>query len=307
MKFHVPLMPLCLLSLMPAALSAEASGNSTPPAAAAPAADAESIYQSAAGHLKGEGVEKDERKGFELMTAAAQQGHPKAAAILGYLYSAGLGTAKDYGQAVKWFRVAAGKNDAVSQVNVARLLVSEDKLPMPEDTDEAAQRWVEAVKWFRMAADQGFREGQSSYGLTLLRGDYGVAADPAAAARYLIPAAGAGDLEAMNALGNMYQLGNGVPRDAGAAEGWFRKAAMAGNVKAQSSLGLFLDSSATDASTRAEALAWLLLAADAKDPVASKVVDVRVPVMKPDDLAAGRKKMAEIRRAIRSGKDTQNP
>ena len=74
---------------------------------------------------------------------------------IGYLYSAGIGTAIDYSEAALWFRKAAEKNHAISQLNLARLLVAVDKLPKPANEDEEKARWAEGVKWFRLAADQG--------------------------------------------------------------------------------------------------------------------------------------------------------
>ena len=297
MKAPILLLPICALPWMPPILAA--ADPDTPPPAEQSSTDASRLFESATKYLKGDGVEKDERKGFELMSQAAAQGHVAAIAGLGYLYSAGIGTAIDYSEAALWFRKAAEKNHAISQLNLARLLVAVDKLPQPANEDEEKARWAEGVKWFRLAADQGLSEAQSSYGLLLLRGDCGVQTDSAAAARYLAPAAKAGVLEAMNALASMYQIGNGVPADPVEAERLFREAAMAGNAKAQANLGLFLETKVPqDEATRTESLAWLMIAEIGRDPVAVKVLATRLPATNPDDVAASRKKAGELRRAI---------
>jgi hypothetical protein len=63
------------------------------------------------------------------------------------------------------------------------------------------------------------------------RGDY------AAAFRLLNPLAAQGNARAQDALGFMYERGNGVPRDDAQAVKWFRKSADQGNAAAQFSLG----------------------------------------------------------------------
>jgi uncharacterized protein len=299
MKTRFLLVPFCLLAC---SMSAPAENIDTPAAApsdAAAAGDAEAMFQSARKLLRGEGVEKDERKGFELVSKAAALGHVEAMANLGYLYSAGVGTPADQVEAARWFRMAAEKNHAISQLNLARLLLAVDKLPQPANKEEEKARWAEGAKWLQQAADQGLSDAQSSYGLLLLRGDADVKADPAAAARYLMPAAKAGIPEAMNALATMYQIGNGVPTDTAETERLFREAAMAGNAKAQANLGLFLENKAPgDPAVRAEGLAWLLIAEIGRDPVAIKTVAIRLNTTNPDEVAAARKKSAELRRAI---------
>ena len=158
------------------------------------------------------------------------------------------------------------------------------------------------MEWLRKAADQGLVDGQATYGLILYRGDFGTKPDAAAAAGYLKPAADAGNLEAMNALGMMYKVGNGVTYDPSASEDFFRRAAMAGHVKAQANLGEFLNPLSPKSDRRIEALAWLFIAEESDNVVAKKLLAVKLQAISPDDVAAGKKMAAEIKPKIRAEK-----
>lgn len=270
--------------------------------AAAPASGAESDYEAARTLLKGNGGEADARKGFELMLKAANQDHLPSFAGVGYLYNVGMGTAKDLAKAIGWFRKAAERGHAISQFNLAKLLIAEETPLQPGVPDLAAQH-QEGLEWLRKAAAQGQGDAKTTYGIILMNGDMGLQRDPAAAAKeYLIPAADSGNTEAMNALGTLYQRGNGVARDQAAAEVLFRKAAMAGNVKAQANLGEHLDPSSKKEASRIEAFAWLFIAEQAKNAYAKKILQNKLPATSPEDVAAARAKAAEIRRQIREQK-----
>jgi TPR repeat protein len=303
-------LPICLLVGLATAVPAAEPAPSPPTTAgeAASADDAEQLFQSARKLLRGDGVEKDERKGFELMSQAAEKRHVQAMANLGFLYSAGIGTPVDHSAAAQWFRLASEQNHAVSQLNLARLLLAVDKLPAPANKAEEQARWDEGAMWLKKSADQGLSDAQSSYGLLLLRGDAGLESNPAEAARYLKPAVEAGIPEAMNALAMMHQIGNGVPTDTAETERLYRMASMAGNAKAQANFALFLENKAPgDPATQVEALAWLIIAEIGREPIAVKYLPTRLSVRNPDQVAAARKKSGELRRQIHHNQMQKNP
>lgn len=258
----------------------------------------ETAYQTARELIKANEGEESMRKGFQMMLAVAEKGYLPAIAGVAYLYNVGMGTPKDNATAAKWFRLAAEKEHAISRYNLGKLLVT-NEIPLPEGTVDRKTQHDEGVVWIRKAADQGLRDAQAAYGVILLRGDYGTKPDAVAAAGYLKPAADAGNLEAMNALGLMHQTGNGVARDPGESERLYRRAAMGGNVKAQANLGEHLDPSSKKTEQRIEALAWLLIAEESKDVVAKKILALKLPASSPDDVAAAQKKADEIKQTIR--------
>ncbi len=265
-----------------------------PPESGDPAA----VYEQGRALLAGDGVPKDEKKAFELIKAAADKDYLPAIAGVAYLYSAGIGVEKDPAAAAKGLRIAAARDHAISRYNLGKLLIA-DEIPLPAGSTDRAVQHTEGVEWIRKAADQGQIEAKADYGIILMRGDFGVKPDPTASAPYLLAAAAAGNAEALNALGTMYLVGNGVPYDLGAAERSFRQAAMQGHVKAQANLGELLDPSSGEPEKRVEALAWLYLAEQVKDPVAMKILQNKAAVISPGDEAAGRKKAASLRKEMR--------
>lgn len=279
------LIPIILLALF--ANPAHAEVASKDPAAR---------FEEARAVLKKSNVAPAEaERAFGLMKESAEAGHVPAMAGLAYLHESGTGTKKSRSKAVEWYRRASEKDHAISQFNLAHLLVSLGQQPGEEPASVNA-RFAEGVEWYRRAAEQGLTRARSAYGIILMRGDYQTTADPAKAAPYLLKAADDGDLEAMNALGLMYESGNGVPRDLPTTENYLRKAAQAGHVKARANLGDFLDPNSPDRKRRIEAIAWLTLAAQEQDPVAKRVIAVKSQAVSPADMEDGRAKAEELSR-----------
>lgn len=276
-----------------------------PPAAVASGAvsteddnNLDATYESAKSLLKPDAGESELRKGFAQMQEAAAKDHLAAIAGLAYLYSVGLGVAKDPAEAAKWLNKAATRGHAISQYNLGKLLIA-DEIPLAAGSTDRDGQHAQGVEWLRKAADHGQNEAQATYGIILMRGDSGAKPDPAAAARYLIPAAEAGNAEAMNTLGTMYEVGNGIGYDLAAAEHSFRQAAMLGHVKAQANLGEhLLNPTAPDPARRTEALAWLYLAEQAKDPVAVKILQNIGTTLSPRDESAARAKADSLRKEM---------
>ena len=98
---------------------------------------------------------------------AAEQGNANAQFSLGNGYANGDGVAKDYTEAVKWYRKSAEQGLADAQNNLG--LCYHKGEGVPED-------YTEAVKWFRKAAEQGQADAQNNLGVCYKDGD-GVAKD----------------------------------------------------------------------------------------------------------------------------------
>jgi TPR repeat protein len=263
-------------------------------------------YEQAAMALKDTGADDvTKRKSFETMKRLANEGHLKAMAALGYLYQEGVGTPPNPAQAANWYGKAAEKGHAISMYNIARLLVT-DLVPLPDGSTDRRPQYAEAVEWYRKAADAGLDAARSAYGIILLRGDYEIKASPAKAAPYLEAAAKTGDLEAMNALGTMYDSGNGVAQSQATSEYWFRKAAEGGHLKARSNLAELLDPSSPNSKRRVEAIAWLLLAEEDKDVVGSKMMVNKGQSFSAEDLLLAKKEAARIRKTLRKSSAREN-
>jgi TPR repeat protein len=258
----------------------------------------QAAYEEVAAILKDPNADDDAKaSAFLRMKALAEAGHVPAMAGLGYLYQEGVGTAKNTGMAAEWLQKAADKGHAISMFNLAGLLVR-DQIPLAEGEKDRGRQYADGVEWYRKAAEAGLERARVGYGIILMRGDYGSKPDSKRAATFLIPAAEAGDLEAMNALGTLYEIGNGVPYSVPTAETWFRKAAEKGHLKARSNLSRVLDAYASTPQQRIEAIAWLILAEQEGDVVAKKIFTAKTVAVPAGEMAAARKEALRLRGLI---------
>lgn len=94
----------------------------------------------------GSGVQKDEKKAFNLYLEAANRGDAEGAYNVGMFYKFGLGVEKDEYVAFKWLLKAAenGNSDAMSEVGECY-----------DDGKGISKNGKEAEKWFLKSASQG--------------------------------------------------------------------------------------------------------------------------------------------------------
>lgn len=278
---RIPLIPLLIL-LGSVSLNAEA-----PP-------DPQAQFESGRALLHGNGVKEDVRKAFELMKAAADQGHADAMGGVGYFYSNGIAVKKDEKEAVAWFRKGAEKGSPKAMLNLGKMLLAGKGV----DGGITEERTKEGLEWLRKAADTGLPEALGAYGSLFFLGEHGVPKDDAKALIYLKPAAEKGLPEAQNMLGIMAENGQGLPQDDAAAKEWFRKAAMAGNAKAQSNLGRLLGPLGEDRATRIEAVAWLIVSSSQGEITASKQIEDSIGGLKQGEFEEAKQRAMELRKAV---------
>ena len=117
--------------------------------------NASAQFNVAAAYLSGNGVARDERAGVEWMAKAALGGDRDAQFNLGAMYAEGTHrpfVAKNIGDAIKWYHLAAENNHVEAQVNLALIYYY--------GVDGTPRNYEEAVKWFERAADQGDPKAQ---------------------------------------------------------------------------------------------------------------------------------------------------
>lgn len=147
-----------------------------------------------------------------------------------------------------------------------------------------------ATEWYRLAAAKGYRPADVTLGLLYLHGAGSedepsrVAADPAKAAAYLKIAADAGDAEAQSLVGQLYMVGNGVPRDPALARHYTLAAANRGIASAEYNAGLLILNGAGPAPDLVEAYKWFALAAQALYPGAEQNRSYVAGRMTPEQL-----------------------
>lgn len=184
------------------------------------------------------------------VTQRAQAGDAPAAYQMGLAYKLGAGAARDAAEALKWFKVSAGKNFAPAEEEVflayatgsgtakdpaegLRWLTraAEHGLPSAQFglglSFEQAGQSAAAVPWYRRAAEQGSASAENALGFAYEKGR-GVEADPATAATWYRRAAEHGSANAQSNLGSLLNAGTGVPKDSGEAAQWFRRSAEQG-------------------------------------------------------------------------------
>jgi len=128
--------------------------------------------------------------------------------------------------------------------------------------------WHVAVLAALVVAALGFRIWMQpkDYQTALLKGHYGTAE------RLLLPIAEAGDMNAQNALGNLYYVGLGRKQDFDRAAKWYLKAALAGNGNAMINISHLYRRGLGVPKDNLRALAWLTHARSANYEASEKQI-----------------------------------
>lgn len=125
-------------------------------------------------YYKGEGVARDYEQAVYWFRKSADQGYPVAQHNLGYCYFAGEGVSRDYAQALFWFRRAADSGNHKSGTNIAHIYF--EGLGVAKD-------YVQGLFWLHKAAKHGNPEAQFALGKRYEEGD-GVGQDKVEAYAY---------------------------------------------------------------------------------------------------------------------------
>ena len=102
-----------------------------------------------------------------VVAIAAAQGHVQGQSDLGGMYATGQGVARDFAEALRWFRLAAAQGGAGGQLNLGIMYTTGQSVP---------QDYAEAARWYRLAAEQGYVQAQYNLGILYIDGQ-GVARD----------------------------------------------------------------------------------------------------------------------------------
>jgi len=181
---------------------------------------------------------RDSAKGCEQYARAAQGGHS------GATYHAALCKANsDPALARRLLERAAQKDHAAAQELIGRACIEGEK------KDTAC-----ALQWLGRAASRGRPSAMSL--LAWLYASDPERSDLVMAVFYYRAAADAGDHAAQNNLGELYELGKGVPQDAGLAFSWYARAAEAGFPPSQLNLARLYAAGSGVARNTASAREW---------------------------------------------------
>jgi TPR repeat protein len=248
----------------------------------------EALNNIGVAYAEGKGVPRDYGEALKWYRLAANRKFSRAQANLGLMYENGRGVPQDLAEALRWYRIAVRNDDAVAQNNLGAMY-SEGK-GVPADEREAA-------RWFRLAARQGLAGAESNLGALYGLGR-GVPRDPVEAVKWFRRAAEQGDATAQVNLGMMYRKGEGVPKDPTTAVHWYRKAAEQGNAQGQTNLGVMYANGDGTAANEIDALAWFYLAERAGDPSGAPRRELMENRIGPEKSLAARRRAEELGRQI---------
>ncbi|MEO0438970.1 MAG: hypothetical protein AAF098_18950 [Pseudomonadota bacterium] len=242
------------------------------------------------------------------------QHHPRYAYALGYLYSSGIGVAKNQERAVELYRSAANEGYAAAQYNLASLSWVGEGMPKNEEMafnlhlsaanqgHLSAMSWVgrayrfgwgveassaDAVEWLRRASSSG--SGVAAYHLGRMYADSSLEYyDLVAATKYYALAHELGEVLGTERFAHALYYAKGVPEDKDEAVELWRRAADAGSSNAAANLwSAFFYSERSDERIREdEAIRYLKKAAEEKNSYALKKLSyvLRVGAGVPVDL-----------------------
>jgi uncharacterized protein len=193
---------------------------------------------------------------MEQLLPLAKQGDPKSQEIVGNMYADGLGVDEDYATAAKWYQRAADQGYGPAMADLGDLYFYGNGVDQNQTT---------AVKWYRRGAERGDPESEYDYGLIFHDGSAGQKQNFDAAMKWFLRAAAQGDAPALNMVGYMHDLGEGVDEDPHEAFGWYQRAADKGFEVAQYNLGVMYQNGRGVAKNPTMAARWYRKAADKGD------------------------------------------
>ena len=188
--------------------------------------DSEAAGKLAFCYEYGRGVQRDEKKAFELYKLGAKRGNGMSQFKLAEFLILGRpeGTEPDVNTALKWYDAAAKSRNpqALFRMGVFYL---DGMGPIRKDDEKAA-------KYFYESAKLGYAQAQYNLACLFSEGR-GVMKDEAAALFWYLQAAKKGDAASARTIGIFYLEGRGVSKSITKAEQWLRRAAEAGDFEAQ--------------------------------------------------------------------------
>ena len=119
-------------------------------------------FKIGAMYCKGrDGFPQDYEEALRWYRLAAGRGYAPAQNSIGVMYDYGLGVPHNYGEAMKWYRLAATQGYVNAQANLGK---------MYHYAMGVYKDFTEAAKWYRLAADQGDADSQANLKQIMARG-----------------------------------------------------------------------------------------------------------------------------------------
>jgi TPR repeat protein len=251
----------------------------------------------------GRGVQQDKQEAAKWYQRAAKQKNANAMFNLGTAYYNGDGVGVDDAAAYAWFVLAEsfGSQPAADAVKRMNRRASEqckafEKIgDMYQKGSELPQSTTEATKWYRKAVgtDTGYDAASVRVKLAgLLLEDQSTGSNYAEAHRLCEEAAKLHYRGGVYCIGQLYELGLGVPRDFSKAAKWFSEATNMGHPGAALRLGQMYWKGEGVRQDRISAYEFIYLASTSGLPEAQREKELVEKELTPEEIEAGKAKAA---------------
>lgn len=172
--------------------------------------------------MKGEGIEKNPQRAYELFGKAAAQGDVSAQIYLGGCYGSGLGVEQNSKKSAMWFQKAADQGNPKAQYYLSKLYFAGTGVE---------KDFNQAIRLLKFSAEQGYLHSQ--VGLAgIYENGVGTKKDYREAMKWYTKAAEADHVESQLKLSLSYANGLGVPKNEVEALAWMNIAASSGDERA---------------------------------------------------------------------------
>jgi TPR repeat protein len=226
-------------------------------------------------------------KAREYYQAAADGGNVSAHIKLGTLHQNALGGEQSTEKALDLFKKAASRGSAEGAHYAATLMLA------AQDEEKVVENIIGGYRFLLAAAGQR-TSAQIDLANLYLSGRLGVA-DSVSAAAWLDRAARLGDPVARANLGALYESGTGVQRSPKAAFQLYNLAMQQGNLAAMRAVGRFHATGAAGEMNLPEAWALLTLAAERGDKESKTMLSQLTTQMGAEEVMEGSKRLEELK------------
>lgn len=167
--------------------------------------DAKGMYDLALCYQKGEGVDKNEKKAFQLLLRASDKGYDEAKFQLAECYYFGKGTKLDWERAYELYIETASHGNRKAQFMVGYYLMRNHGNSFFSTVSE--RNTIKAFGWFMKSAEQGYHPAQRRIGTFFESGTDPCVRNLEKAKFWYLKAAEQGNERALFALGRIYANG----------------------------------------------------------------------------------------------------
>ncbi|GES87833.1 Sel1 repeat family protein [Rhizophagus clarus] len=238
--------------------------------------DSEAQFNLAIHYMNGIGMQKDEKKAFNLLSTSSKKGNMDAQYYLAICYMDEVGTLRNEKKALKWFlrseikyfKATRNKSEKKEFKRILKLAIANDSTAQNNignsyiDGEGICKNNKKAFNWYTKSAKAGNAIGQYNLGYCYSNG-VGTDKDEKKAFEWHTKSANNGYALAQNRLGYYYENGIGTEKDGFKAFEWYTKSAKTGCTIGQCYLGYCYENGIGTEKDGIKAFGWYKKSANA--------------------------------------------